>query len=160
MRVSQLLTEISSLQGLATGVKNSSGPFSQFITFDHVYIHRSWGEAIDPLLAEYVTVTNSFIHDCYSVGVYLDNGRHAVFDSNFLLFEDPAFHRSFGAYKAAATGLAMGTEHWYPQLIDVVNVTVRIAAAALTRLLMLLLLLPLPPPPLRLLLVLIVFARR
>ena len=55
VRVSQLLTEISSLQGLATGVKNSSGPFSQFITFDHVYIHRSWGEAIDPLLAEYVT---------------------------------------------------------------------------------------------------------
>ena len=46
-----------------------------------------------------------------------------MLDRNELIMDDPFFWRSFGPYHAAASGMSVGTEHWYPQLIDVVNVS-------------------------------------
>ena len=46
-----------------------------------------------------------------------------MLDRNELIMDDPSFWRSFGPYHAAASGMSVGTEHWYPQLIDVVNVS-------------------------------------
>ena len=46
-----------------------------------------------------------------------------MLDRNELIMDNPSFWRSFGPYHAAASGMSVGTEHWYPQLIDVVNVS-------------------------------------
>jgi hypothetical protein len=120
-------------QGLATGVgvgwaahggDQSKGRMSSHILFESNEISRSWGESIDPLLAQFVTARHNRITNVYSVGVYLDNARHCLLDSNFVHMDDPSFWRDFGGYQAAASGFAVGTEAWYPLLIDVVNVSV------------------------------------
>ena len=64
--------------------------------FEGNRIERSWGESIDPLLAEHVTVRHCTIKNVYSVGIYMDNSRHCIIDKNAIVMDDPAFWRSFG----------------------------------------------------------------
>lgn len=126
-------------QGIATGVRGrtcaAAGgarapcPLSSDITIENNQIERSWGEAVDPLLAERVVVRGNTVRNAYSVGVYLDNARHAAVARNRFVADDPAFFRTYGGAQAAAGyhGLGcvgVGTEIWYPQLIDVVNISV------------------------------------
>eukprot|EP00937_MAST-01D_sp_MAST-1D-sp2_P007190 g7190.t1 len=131
-------------QGLATGVRGRACapapgaapgaarvpcPLSSDITIENNVVERSWGEAVDLLLSERVVVRGNNIVNAYSVGVYLDNARHAAVAGNRFVASDPAFFRTYGGGQAAAGYHGMGcvgvgTELWYPQLIDVVNVTV------------------------------------
>ena len=50
-------------------------PLSSHVAFINNDIQRSWGEAIDPLLAEHVTVSRNRIRNVYSVGVYMVRPR-------------------------------------------------------------------------------------
>lgn len=111
-------------QGLATGVRGKNKALSSGILIENVDIRRSWGEAIDPLDAEFVIIRNNRISQVWSVGAYLDNTRHGLVEKNSIQLGDPAFFRHFGEGKGAASCVGIGTEHWYPDLIDDVNITI------------------------------------
>jgi len=108
------------------GVMNSSAPMNARITFERVNITRSWGEAIDPLLAEDVTISDCTLRDVYSVGIYLDNSRRVTVDRSLVDLSNASFYRNYDdpTYEAAGSCVALGTEAWYPRLIDVEDVNI------------------------------------
>ena len=61
-------------------------PLSSHVAFINNDIQRSWGEAIDPLLAEHVTVSLNRIRNVYSVGVYMVRPRSCSLTPAWPLF--------------------------------------------------------------------------
>jgi hypothetical protein len=98
--------------GWASGVTTQlleDGSHPTNIVFRGNLVHDVWGECIDALYVEGMTIVGNEFRDCFSVGIYLDTARSVRVEGNVIRAVNQAYRRNGGSGKLA-DGILMGSE--------------------------------------------------
>jgi hypothetical protein len=70
------------------------GSASTNVTVQGNLVYDAWGECIDALFVDGMSIIGNEVHDCYSVGIYVDTSRSVRIEGNIIRASDPAYRRS------------------------------------------------------------------
>lgn len=84
----------------------STGDRSSNIVIRGNYVHDNWGEGINALNSDGVTIADNRVADNYAVLIYLDSARYANVERNYLTATNSNFFRSDNGNAAVCISIA------------------------------------------------------
>ena len=101
------------------------GRLSKNVVVRNNHVHDSWGECIIAGFADGFHIEGNRVHDCYSVGVYVDTSRNVTIERNQIYTTTDAFNRKDNGNRA--NGISVAAEDYGsmgdvgPEAIVIVN---------------------------------------